>query len=88
MDSPSFKVPLIEGPIFSVITTSAVNAVVPPNSETKIEFEAEEKVEFIPAEPELQLKDPNEHSSGEVYGKSDILQGPPTPVSEPSHNKK
>ena len=27
-------------------------------------------------EPELQLEDPNEHSSDEVYGKSDILQVP------------
>lgn len=32
-----------------------------------------------PAEPELQLEDPVEHPSGEVYGKSDTLQGPPAP---------
>ena len=30
-------------------------------------------------EPELRLEDPNEHSSDEVYGKSDILQVPPAP---------
>lgn len=38
-----------------------------------------------PAEPELQLEDPVEQPSAEVYEKSDTLQGPPAPepVSEP-----
>jgi len=44
-----------------------------------------EKQPQKPAEPELQLEDPVEQPSGEVYGKSDTLQGPPAPepVSEP-----
>ena len=45
MNSPSlFNVPEIVAPETSDRLTSAVNAFVPPNSETIIEFAAEEKV--------------------------------------------
>ena len=43
----------------------------------------EEQAPQEPVEPELQLEDPVEHPSGEVYGKSDTLQGPPAPASTP-----
>ena len=56
---------------------------IPEGAINETETESQE-----PAEPELQLEDPNEHSSGEVYGKSDILQGPPAPTSEPVSEQK
>ena len=48
----------------------------------------QDEVPQEPAEPELQLEDPLEHPSGEVYGKSDTLQGPPAPTSEPVSEQK